>query len=66
MWFIGASRFFPNYYEEIDKPIALGKIRTHLKCNKYKKIERLYTDLHRVFENAKTYNVNESQIYKVT
>ena len=32
---------------------------------KYKKLESLASDLDLVFENAKQYNIEDSQIYKV-
>ncbi|XP_072181869.1 protein polybromo-1-like [Diadema setosum] len=58
------SRIYPDYYREIKKPLALTKIRSKLKTNKYKNLSELGADLELVFKNAFQYNDPSSQLYK--
>ncbi|CAF0899175.1 unnamed protein product [Rotaria sp. Silwood1] len=55
------KRFHQDYYEEIKKPIAMSLIKKYIK---YKREQDIVDDLNRMFTNAKTYNVDESYIYK--
>lgn len=56
---------YPDYYDEIKKPIALLKIQRQLKNDRYKDLDSLCDELNLVFDNAKLYNVEDSQIHKV-
>lgn len=56
-------RVYPDYYEEISKPVTLPKIRRKLRDGQYKTLEKLYDVLETMFENAKRYNVEGSKIY---
>ncbi|XP_063953565.1 protein polybromo-1-like isoform X12 [Lytechinus pictus] len=58
------SRIYPDYYREIKKPIALTKIRSKLKNNKYKGLDDLVADMELMFQNAYHYNMPSSQLYK--
>jgi hypothetical protein len=59
-------RFYPDYYDEIEKPITLPKIKARLKNGKYKSLEELHNALNIMFENAKKYNVEGSKIHIVS
>jgi len=54
----------PEYYNEIKTPIALDVIKKKLKRKKYVTVEQMMKDLETMFENAKSYNQDESQVYK--
>jgi chromatin structure-remodeling complex subunit RSC1/2 len=54
----------PEYYAEIKTPMALDMIKKKLKRKKYVSIEQFMKDMEVMFENAKTYNQDESQVYK--
>ncbi|KAI6244777.1 Chromatin structure-remodeling complex subunit rsc1 [Erysiphe necator] len=54
----------PEYYQEIKQPIALDLIKKKAKRKKYYSIDQTLKDLELMFENAKLYNREESQVYK--
>ncbi|KAF3856374.1 hypothetical protein F7725_017097 [Dissostichus mawsoni] len=67
---------YPDYYHQINQPICLHLIkydrtskpviphRNKMKNNEYESVEHIDSDLMRMFENAKRYNVPHSSIYK--
>ncbi|XP_062842241.1 protein polybromo-1 isoform X2 [Trichomycterus rosablanca] len=55
---------YPDYYQQISQPISLQQIREKLKNNEYESTEQMEADLNLMFENAKRYNVPNSNIYK--
>uniref|UniRef100_A0A672MWA8 Polybromo 1 n=1 Tax=Sinocyclocheilus grahami TaxID=75366 RepID=A0A672MWA8_SINGR len=55
---------YPNYFQQISHPISLQQIRSKMKSSEYESVEQIDTDLNLMFENAKRYNVPNSQIYK--
>uniref|UniRef100_A0A673GW71 Protein polybromo-1 n=1 Tax=Sinocyclocheilus rhinocerous TaxID=307959 RepID=A0A673GW71_9TELE len=55
---------YPDYFQQISHPISLQQIRSRMKNNEYESVEQIDTDLNLMFENAKRYNVPNSQIYK--
>ncbi|XP_038061798.1 protein polybromo-1-like isoform X2 [Patiria miniata] len=57
-------RFYPDYYEEIQHPMALCKIRSKLKMDRYESLAELAQDLDLTFNNAKHYNLPSSRLYK--
>ncbi|XP_021376477.1 protein polybromo-1-like isoform X19 [Mizuhopecten yessoensis] len=59
-----SKRFYPDYYEEIKKPMSLSNVRKKLKYKQYRSLDKLTTDINLVFENAKQYNADESKIYQ--
>ena len=54
----------PEYYNEIKTPIAFDVLKKKLKRKKYTTLEQFMKDVDTMFENAKSYNQDESQIYK--
>lgn len=54
----------PDYFQEIKSPIAMDLIKRKAKRKKYQSVDAVIRDLELMFENAKQYNVEESQIYK--
>ncbi|KAI9886653.1 MAG: hypothetical protein M1823_001567 [Watsoniomyces obsoletus] len=55
---------YPEYYTEIQNPIALDQIKRKAKRKKYMSLDELMQDVELMFENAKSYNREDSQIYK--
>ncbi|POS83873.1 hypothetical protein EPUL_004566 [Erysiphe pulchra] len=53
----------PEYYQEIKQPIALDLIKKKVKRKKYQTIDQVLKDLELMFENAKSYNREDSQVY---
>ena len=54
----------PEYYQEIKEPIAIELIKRKLKRKKYQSVDHFMRDIDTMFNNAKSYNQDESQIYK--
>ena len=54
----------PEYYEVINKPIALGVIQKNLDKSYYAKVYDFITDVHTVFDNAFVFNSPDSLIYQ--
>ncbi|KAI1296750.1 Protein polybromo-1 [Halotydeus destructor] len=57
-------RAYPDYYQEIKRPISLCKIKTKIKAGYYVAGVDLVDDFSLMFENAKKYNRPDSKIYK--
>jgi hypothetical protein len=53
----------PDYFEQISSPIALDGIKKKLKRKKYKSVDLFMKDVELMFENAKQYNEDDSDIY---
>lgn len=54
----------PDYYQEIKNPIAMDTIKKKAKRKKYHSVEQALKDLELMFENAKLYNVEDSEVYQ--
>jgi chromatin structure-remodeling complex subunit RSC1/2 len=54
----------PDYFREIKNPIAFDVIKKKLKRKKYTTIDQFTRDLDLMFENAKQYNQDDSEIYR--
>jgi chromatin structure-remodeling complex subunit RSC1/2 len=54
----------PEYFAEIKQPIALDMIKKKLKRKKYTSVDQFMRDIELMFENAKLYNTDDSQIYQ--
>ncbi|KAH8653335.1 hypothetical protein BX600DRAFT_470603 [Xylariales sp. PMI_506] len=54
----------PEYYTSIKNPIALELIKKKARRKKYQNLNDVLQDVELMFENAKEYNEEESQIYK--
>ncbi|MDA4133434.1 MAG: hypothetical protein OK454_09980, partial [Thaumarchaeota archaeon] len=53
----------PGYYDVIQNPIALDAIKKRAKRKKYRSVDEVLADLELMFENAKAYNEEGSDIY---
>ncbi|MCJ1246563.1 hypothetical protein MMC30_003771 [Trapelia coarctata] len=54
----------PEYFVEIKDPIAIELIKRKQKRKKYHSVDHFMRDVDTMFNNAKSYNQDESQIYK--
>ncbi len=54
----------PDYYQEIKNPIAMDLIKRKAKRKKYQSVDACLKDLELMFENAKLFNLDDSQVYK--
>eukprot|EP00732_Lithocolla_globosa_P002245 Lithocolla_globosa_v1_NODE_1416_length_2594_cov_2.861417.p1 type:complete len:788 gc:universal NODE_1416_length_2594_cov_2.861417:2424-61(-) len=54
---------YPDYYEEIAKPISLRQIKEKLDFKHYQNLSEFQDDVVLCFENAKQYNVEGSEIF---
>ncbi|KAI1412676.1 hypothetical protein F5Y13DRAFT_41368 [Hypoxylon sp. FL1857] len=54
----------PDYFAAIKNPIALDLIKRKAKRKKYQNVDQVLKDLDLMFENAKEYNEEDSQLYK--
>jgi chromatin structure-remodeling complex subunit RSC1/2 len=54
----------PEYYDDIKYPIAMDLIKRKAKRKKYHSVDQALKDLELMFENAKSYNMETSQVYK--
>lgn len=54
----------PDYFVEIKNPIAMDLIKRKAKRKKYQSVDQVLKDLDLMFDNAKEYNLDESEVYK--
>lgn len=54
---------YPDYYQVIQKPIALSTIRKRISANYYKNVLDFREDMRLMFRNARTYNQEGSWVY---
>ncbi|KAF2444395.1 Bromodomain-containing protein [Karstenula rhodostoma CBS 690.94] len=54
----------PEYHAEIKSPMAMDVLKRKLKRKKYHSVDHFMQDVELMFENAKQYNEEDSQIYK--
>jgi chromatin structure-remodeling complex subunit RSC1/2 len=54
----------PDYYDTIQNPIALDLIKRKHKRKKYRNVDEVLADLELMFENAKIYNEEGSELYE--
>ncbi|KAI5817477.1 hypothetical protein BZA77DRAFT_245029 [Pyronema omphalodes] len=54
---------FPEYFEEITNPIALDIVRKNVKRRVYKTLDQFVKDMELMFNNAKTFNEDDSQLF---
>ena len=59
-----SKRFYPDYYDEIDRPMSLSNVRKKIKYKQYRTMDKISSDLNLVFQNAKQYNKEESKIHQ--
>ncbi|CAD0082428.1 unnamed protein product [Aureobasidium vineae] len=54
----------PEYYSEIREPMAFDVLKRKLKRKKYQSLEQFMKDVDLMFNNAKSYNEDDSQIHR--
>ncbi|KAI9852545.1 MAG: hypothetical protein M1838_000413 [Thelocarpon superellum] len=54
----------PEYFVEIKNPVAMDLVKRRAKRKKYQSVDHFMKDMDTMFDNAKMYNQDESQIYK--
>ncbi|EME44106.1 hypothetical protein DOTSEDRAFT_71790 [Dothistroma septosporum NZE10] len=54
----------PDYYQQIKLPVALDIIEDKLNRNAYPTVTTLESDLKRMIQNAKDYNLPKSEVYE--
>ncbi|KAF3049241.1 hypothetical protein E8E11_008338 [Didymella keratinophila] len=54
----------PEYHAEIRQPMAMDILKRKLKRKKYNSVDHFMVDVELMFENAKQYNEEDSQIYQ--
>jgi len=54
----------PEYHAEIKNPMAMDILKRKLKRKKYNSVDQFMIDVELMFENAKQYNEDDSQVYK--
>ncbi|KAJ7170159.1 RSC complex protein [Mycena filopes] len=59
-----SKKLYPDYYQYIQHPIALEDIKKQLESNVYPTLEAVRQDFELCFENAKTYNMKDSIIWR--
>lgn len=59
-----SKRLYPDYYDQIKRPIALDDIKKRLESGQYAFFEEVRADFEQCFKNAKKYNIRESQIWR--
>lgn len=63
-WRLPSRHVYPDYYKEIKKPVSLAQVKKRIKSGVYKDISDMIADMNQMFENAKRYNQEDSQLYK--
>ncbi|KAF2730457.1 Bromodomain-containing protein [Polyplosphaeria fusca] len=53
----------PEYHAEIRSPMAMDMLKRKLKRKKYNSVDHFMQDVELMFENAKKFNTEDSQIY---
>lgn len=59
-----SKKCYPDYYDEIENPVSLYMINKQLKRGDFKTLESLVKLLFQMFSNARSYNIERSEIYK--
>jgi protein polybromo-1 len=59
-----SKSYYPDYYDEIERPMSLFMINKKLKQGEFADLKALVESLLLVFRNARSYNIEESDIYK--
>lgn len=59
-----SKKDYPDYYLIIKNPIDLKTIKRRIKSDYYTTMDEFRDDMELLFSNAKTYNVENSQVYQ--
>ncbi|TKA24239.1 hypothetical protein B0A50_06003 [Salinomyces thailandicus] len=54
----------PEYYAEVKHPMAYDLLKRKVKRKKYRTVEDFMADMNLMFDNAKSYNTDDSALYK--
>ena len=54
----------PDYYMEIKEPLAIEQIKRKAKRKKYHSVDHFLRDMDTMFNNCKSYNMEDSQVYQ--
>ena len=54
----------PDYYVEIKEPLAIEQIKRKAKRKKYQSVDHFLRDMDLMYNNCKSYNMEDSQVYK--
>ncbi|CAD5113102.1 DgyrCDS2293 [Dimorphilus gyrociliatus] len=58
---------FLDYYQIIDQPMHLGRVKEKLESNEYQSPKQFCQDMRLIFSNSRTYNTNKrSRVYAMT
>lgn len=55
---------YPDYFQEIKEPMAIDLIKRKSKRKKYNSVDHFMKDVDTMFNNAKSYNQADSQLYR--
>ncbi|KAF2122046.1 chromatin structure-remodeling complex protein rsc1 [Lophiotrema nucula] len=58
------KQLMPEYHAEIKSPMAMDLLKRKLKRKKYNSVDHFMQDVELMFENAKSYNEDDSQVYQ--
>uniref|UniRef100_A0A914WAV1 Protein polybromo-1 n=1 Tax=Plectus sambesii TaxID=2011161 RepID=A0A914WAV1_9BILA len=59
-----SRNWYPDYYDEVSEPMSLFLINKKLKRNQYESLAQLVDDLNTMLNNARSYNIEGSDIYE--
>ncbi|RNA29170.1 polybromo-1-like isoform X2 [Brachionus plicatilis] len=59
-----SRRLYPDYYDEIKRPVAMSTIKKKLNQRLYKSLRDLVDDFETMFKNAIAYNMQQSVIHQ--
>jgi len=59
-----SKRELPDYYQTIDKPMCLNVIKKKIRQGSYASLEKLGEEFDLMFNNCKTYNRQDSKLWK--
>ena len=54
----------PAYYDAIKAPMCMDIVKRKVKRKKYQSLEQFMQDVNLMFQNAKAFNEDDSEIYK--
>lgn len=59
-----SKKLYPDYYKVIKNPMSLNLVKDNLKKGSYLSLGQFKRDIDLIFENAMTFNVEESEIHQ--
>ncbi|XP_015750031.1 PREDICTED: protein polybromo-1-like [Acropora digitifera] len=60
-----SAQDYPDYYQVISEPVCLSQIENNIRDTKYSSEDELMLDFEVMFDNARYYNEEDSQVYQV-